>query len=363
MRFIIDKWSIQKLLSLRAKKLLNLNPSYQRNDIWTEKAQMDLISSIKNGMPIPNFFLHRKKDEIFDVADGQQRTRAIIAYSIGEITDLNGRKFENEEQFLDYEIPIVVINEDVSEEDIRSFYVKVNNTGLRLNKPELTKAKYFNTNILKLVEDLCELESFKSLGIFSEKQEDRMIDREFVEELVALIKYGISDKKNMIKRLYEENDNITGDEIASITIAFDHVLRIFSALNNSYKFQETRYSQKNDFYTFFGFVYNNLGLKQSSFDKFFSLLLKIQGDISPSNEKCEPLQFYAYRCVSQSNSKAAREDRLTFFNELLLNDKKKPNKLQKILIKFYSLNATDIIEVENYLTLNPDNIKTKFEGE
>lgn len=363
MRFTIENWEIKDIISQHQKSNLNLNPPYQRNDIWTEKSQMELISSIKQGMPIPNFFFHKRQNGKYDIADGQQRTRAILAYFRKEITDSKKVYFNGENDFLSYIIPIIVINEEVSEAEIRMFYVKVNNTGLRLNKPELTKAANFDSKMLTLIEELCELDPFKKLGIFSEKQEDRMIDREFVEELVAQIIYGISDKKNIIKRLYKENVNKPDDFIENIRTTFSKVIDICFSLNNTIELSKTRYSQKNDFYTLFGFILNNISISLDSFNKFYSLLVKIQDDISPSNEKCEPLQYYAYRCVSQSNSKNAREDRLLFFNSLLLNRASKPNKLQKVLIKYYKLNDSDLITVESFLTLKPDNINTNFSEE
>ncbi len=360
MRFIIETWTIRKLISVHAKGHLNLNPPYQRNDIWTEKGQEQLISSIKEGMPIPNFFFHKKNKNLYDVADGQQRTRAILAYLSKEISDFQRNFFNNEKDFLEYLIPIVILSKEVTEEEIRSFYVKVNNSGLRVNKPELTKSKYFDTKILKLVEGLTELESFKQLGIFTDKQEERMIDREFVEELIAQIVYGIGDKKNNIKRLYEENQDITTKELNALKSSFEEVLLVCTDLSEKFDFKETRYAQKNDFYTLFGFILNNISIKRTSFERFFSLLVKIQQDISPSNEKCEPLQYYAYRCVSQSNSKSARQDRLDFFTSLLLNEAEEPNQIQRALIKYYHLKEDDTIKVGKYLTLKPDNIKAKF---
>jgi uncharacterized protein with ParB-like and HNH nuclease domain len=60
MKYRIEQWKVEELLSAFNNKNLNLSPAYQRNDIWTEKAQKDLISSMKLGMPIPNFFFHQR---------------------------------------------------------------------------------------------------------------------------------------------------------------------------------------------------------------------------------------------------------------------------------------------------------------
>ena len=42
--------------------------------------------------------------------------------------------------------------------------------------------------------------------------------------------------------------------------------------------------------------------------------------ITPSNEECRPFMDYAINCVSQSNSKRARELRLRFFENILCNE-------------------------------------------
>lgn len=360
MRYSIEKWTIKKLFETHKKGNLNLNPPYQRNDIWLEKGQKDLISSIKNGMPIPNFFFHKRSLLKYDIADGQQRTRAILAYISKEITDANEVFFDKESEFLNYLIPIVVINIDISEEEIRAFYVKVNNSGLRVNSPELIKSIHFNSKILELAEELTDLDSFKQLGIFSKKQEDRMIDREFVEELICQIEYGVGDKKNDIKRLYKEGITISDESIESIKDKFEKALKICVAFDKNVKISETRYSQKNDFYTLFGFILNNLTLQQSTFNYFYSILIKIELDVSPTNEKCEALQNYAYKCVSQSNSKSARQDRLNFFNLLFLNTSPIPNAIQKELIKYYVLPKNGFKKVDKFYTLDSELIQSKF---
>ncbi len=360
MKYRIISLSISELIKLHDEVRLNLNPPYQRNDIWTSKAQTALITSIKDGMPIPAFFFHETQNENFDIADGQQRTRAILAYYNGEITDANEQKFSNEPPFLNYLIAVIIINKSVTQNEIREFYVKVNNTGLRVNNPELTKAKYFNSKILKFVDELTALPIVEELNIFSEKQQDRMIDREFIEELIALIRFQATDKKKGIEKLYTDGDIITEQELDDYRMKFTKVFKVLTAFHKIKPLNETRFSQKNDLYTLYNFILNNLSLKVESFKMLYRLLIQIEDDISPSNEDCEPLKEYAYHCVTQSNSKTAKENRLKILSEILSNEKKNPNKTQKQLIKYYNLNKNALIRVENFLTLSPKNIATKF---
>jgi hypothetical protein len=360
MRYKIFIWTIEKLLATYAKKEINLNPGYQRNDIWTEKSQSELITSIKKGMPIPNFFLHDQPNGIFDIADGQQRTRTLIAYEMGEISDSAGVKFNpSDRDFLNYSLAIIIIDKTVTQDEIRDFYVKVNNNGLRVNSPELTKSRYYNSKILKLVEELSELSEVQSLGLFSQKQEERMLDREFMEELVSQIVYGITEKKLAIKKLYEENTEITQKKINEIKKQFKDILKVYSSINKVIDITSTRYVQKNDFYTLFGLI-KDYALKQNLYDEIFKFLIKIQDDISPSNSDCSLLQQYAFNCITQSHGKPAREKRYEIIKNIAFNETATLTKEQKQLIKYYGLKTTDTYKKEGFLFIDYKKIENKF---
>ena len=58
MEFSIEEWSIKKLIALYDAGNLNLNPPYQRGDIWTLPAKKKLIDSIKLKYPLPGFFIY-----------------------------------------------------------------------------------------------------------------------------------------------------------------------------------------------------------------------------------------------------------------------------------------------------------------
>lgn len=70
--------------------------------------------------------------------------------------------------------------------------------------------------------------------------------------------------------------------------------------------------------------------------KQFQVLVFISdnGLITPSNDEYELFKEYAINCVSQSNSKRARERRLLFFESLLANTSNKPTEVQLQLIEF-----------------------------
>ncbi len=365
MKYRIETWSIRKLLETFDRKLLNLNPPYQRNDIWTEKLQRDLISTIKKGLPIPNFFLHERKNGVIDIADGQQRTRALLQYRNGEITDNSKMKFNNEKDFLEYKLSIQIIDSSVSQEEIMEFYVKVNRAGLKLNTAELRKADKFESKILPIFERLTQSPDFKAVGIFSQRQQDRMIDREYIEELAALLIFGIQDKKEAaIKKLYESESKLSNERLDQMEADFNRILGIVARMQKYFNFSDSRYSQRNDFYTLFQFIHELPNEDDSFFKACFEVLFKIAPDISPSNDECEPFQDYAINCVSQSNSKKARENRFYFFKELLLNPSQSPNDTQQAILDYYGLESINSMEQnKNYFTINAKKVSPKFLSE
>ena len=84
----------QRLLKVYEEKRLDLSPPYQRNEVWTAKAQQKLLESILTGKPIPSFFLLKKADDSFEMIDGQQRARTIIGYWKSLVVDHENFTFE-----------------------------------------------------------------------------------------------------------------------------------------------------------------------------------------------------------------------------------------------------------------------------
>ncbi|MGF1671564.1 MAG: hypothetical protein ACFCU6_14055, partial [Balneolaceae bacterium] len=173
---------------------------------------------------------------------------------------------------------IISSSEDI--EDLREFYVRVNKTGLKLNRPELYKAEYYNTNFLNLVDELSQYSKFRDLELFTERSSNRMKDREYIEELVAQIVFGITDKKNSVDRLYKKD--VDDEQIEDIKSEFIEIIDLIHELSSYKHISDTRYKQRNDFYTIFGLIKD---IKRIPFDdllELYKILIKIGPDIKPS---------------------------------------------------------------------------------
>ncbi len=375
MNFELATWKIGDLLKVYEEDRLSLSPPYQRNEVWTAKAQPKLLESILTGKPIPSFFLLKRPKNTFEMIDGQQRARTLIGYWKNLLVDHENLTFEQRMEkaqvrrrasgdFLDYRLSITIVTEIHDDESIEEYYALLNSSGLRLNRPELKKAEYFTTNFLKLVLDCAQDETLRSLRLFTESSSARMNDVDFVSELIALMKFGISDKKEKVDQLYE--DDIKVSELRAIKGEFKKQIATFGRCNHITPILRTRYKQKNDFYSLYYLFYTIHDAEPATFDALYRVLVKVGPHIRPSQAECEPLREYAHHCVTQSNSKAARQARHDILADLLLNQSKKPTAVQDAVLSYFRMQASDLVKVDKYFTLNaaairdPHNFELEF---
>ena len=211
---------IRDLISLIESKSINLRPPYQRNFIWTPKDQRLLIDSIYKGYPLPNFFILKNENGKYEMVDGQQRATTIYKYYHNEFKD-NQKKFFKEyapEFFLDYRLNIVEIgNFDSSKgESKEEFFYLVNKRGIQLNPAEVNQAYHHDSDFLKLVYRIMDIQQLIELDIFTDKTKLRMNDRGLIEEIVAYLFYGITEKRNAVENLFEAklNEEVVNEKYA-----------------------------------------------------------------------------------------------------------------------------------------------------
>ena len=352
MKYKHDIWTIKKLLDLYKKGKIVLNPPYQRNPIWTAKDQQMLIDTIKKNQPIPNFFVRLINEDSIEMVDGQQRTRTIFAFIRGIISDLEGKKYTEDDFFLKYPLNVTVITELEKNESIEKFYALVNSAGLFLNRPELKKAEYYDTKFLALITDLASISEFTDLNLFTKPSANRMNDIEFVSELVANLCFGISDKKEKVDFLYDKD--ISAEESEKLKSQFITIIKYIGEFNKICQINKTRYKQRNDFYTLFDFIktLNPYDDMLETMLYYYQILIKIGPFIKPSQEDCDPLMNYALHCVSQSNSNTAREERQRFFIDLFLNENSKANETQKAILDFFGKDYLNVVSKSGKITIS-----------
>ncbi|HEX5002403.1 MAG TPA: DUF262 domain-containing protein [Bacteroidia bacterium] len=371
MEYYLKEYSIQEVFQLVDKNLIDLSPAYQRNFIWSPDNQKELIDTILKDYPLPSFFFYEKKDKTFEMVDGQQRTKTIIRFIQGFIT--SSKEFDrvtfdriDQEKFLNYRISVIIIKTLQNESLLKEFYVLINKKGVHLNIAEVNKSEFFDTNFMKLANELLSYQNLINLDLFSEAVVKRMNDRSFVEELLAYLYSGTKEKRKSVENVFKTD--ISDGDYKYLDNQFKRVIDKIETLNRISPISETRYKQKNDFYTLFSFINENIDSNMDLLNFQYAILLFIDGNdkegrqmIRPSNSECEAFREYANNCITQSNSRAARENRLKFFNALLKNESTQNNEiLISVLDYLSSLYGNDKIslkKINGYELLDVERIK------
>lgn len=77
----VDKWRIQDFAGQAKRHQLDLNPTYQRDFVWSNADSQMLIESILRGIPLPSIILARvSSSQRFQIVDGKQRLTAILRF-------------------------------------------------------------------------------------------------------------------------------------------------------------------------------------------------------------------------------------------------------------------------------------------
>lgn len=309
---------------------LELRPDFQRNEVWTQAAQIMLIDTILKGIPIPKIYIKSivKNEKTYRiVVDGQQRLTAILKFIRDELPlkkPYQGEYFNMKyselpesvhDDFIRYKIDINEIF-NPSDEEIRDLYSRVNKYTVQLNKQELRKAD-FPGEFISLAEKISENPFFDSSKIFSVKQRRRMLDVEFVEELLTIVLEGVQDKKEYLDNVCEKY--VILEDERGIEQKFLGVIQDISIIFDleTFPIQDTRFRQKSDFYSLFACVLSLRETGKLKIDKLQEIRNELRGMdeyIGPQSEEDE-YREYATRCLSDANSITNRNWRTEFMRK------------------------------------------------
>jgi hypothetical protein len=205
---------------------LVVNRDYQRNeDVWSPGARTFFIETLLLGYPIPKLYLFQRTDiktkrTVLEVVDGQQRTQSIVEFFSGSLK-LNRRSVvegarnktfnslpeELQGQFLEYGVPCDVFVSATSSE-VREVFRRMNSHTVSLNAEEKRHAAYqgaFKWFINELAKQ--HGDSFKAMGVFSEKELVRMQDAKLLADVIHALTHGIqTTKPKDLDGLYEQFD-------------------------------------------------------------------------------------------------------------------------------------------------------------
>lgn len=244
---------------------LQMKPPFQRNPVWTHPQKSYLIDSILNGFPIPEIYMQEYVDDAGNeqhiVIDGQQRIRACLEFVEGrfdikeeESPTWGGMSFddlspEDKRKIYGYKFIVRQLPE-MSDEDIRGIFQRLNKNVVALNSQELRQATYWGP-FIKTMQEIANYGYWSTTGIFTPVNTRRMMDIEYISEIAVAILHGHQNKKETLDDHYlaYEEEFDSRDELISI---FQKTIFELEHLYPDIK--NTRWRKKSDFYSLFLFL-------------------------------------------------------------------------------------------------------------
>lgn len=179
--------TIRQIYEMFVEGAIFVPPEYQRQFVWDEERESELIESIFLGIPVPSLFMATNPDATWEIVDGVQRLSTIAHYLSGEgkilslinrkealeikglekLTALNEYNFESlpkstQLMFMTRPIRVTVLN-DKSDLSVRfDLFERLNTGGVLLTNQEIRNCIYrgpFNDSLKKLIK----LDSFKNV--------------------------------------------------------------------------------------------------------------------------------------------------------------------------------------------------------
>lgn len=242
---------------------LILGPSFQRNKVWTDKQKSYLVDSILQGYPIPELYLQEvvtsAGNTTFIVVDGQQRIRSFLEFYKGDLSLAEGEtkeKWENatfedltekeKKDFFGYKFVVRMLPE-ISEQETRSIFARINKNNEALNNQELRQATY-SGGFIKTINEISNKSYWNETGLFTPVKIRRMLDAESISEMAIAFLNGHQNKKDKLDSyyaLYEESFDQEEDLICAFDLTVREILSIIPSI------KKTRWKKLTDFYTLF----------------------------------------------------------------------------------------------------------------
>jgi Protein of unknown function DUF262 len=231
----LEQYRIADFLDWHAKKLLVLNPDFQRRAVWTTSAKILLVDTILRQLPIPKVYIRtrievRTKTAMREVVDGQQRLRAIIEFADNKFAlSKRAREYaglhysdlpeEDQGRFLAYPIAVdQLVN--ATDTQVLEVFARLNSYAVTLNPAELRHAKFASDFKWAVHDAAVRWEVlWTAFGILSNRLRLRMLDDALIAECFGVILHGVgSGDQRAITKLYQAHDAAFPEETEVVTI-------------------------------------------------------------------------------------------------------------------------------------------------
>jgi hypothetical protein len=267
--------TIAWLWDLSNRKLLDLDPPYQRRSVWNQTYRDYYVDTILLGYPSPALFLFERitpeGQATYFVVDGKQRLSTIFAFlrNAFPISDsatrslLRGLYFRDvsddvKREVWSYQFTVEYLPSD-EEGIISSIFDRINRNTAKLTPQELRHAQFSGQFIAK-AEDAAE-RLFKLLGDnfpnIASQQKRQMKDVEFVANLLLLLEQGPQGySASQLDEEFSKRDDewAQGDDVIARFDSTTRRLRQILETSEGAFIRTSRLRNQADFYSLFGAV-------------------------------------------------------------------------------------------------------------
>ena len=271
----INFQTISWFWDLHTRKLIELDPPYQRRSVWNQDYKDYFIDTVLNGYPAPAIFIYQEITpegvSKISIVDGKQRLSTLFEFANNEfpvyenatISRLRGKYFkdldvDDKQNFWKYQFAIEYLPSS-DEKIIGNIFDRINRNVIKLTLQELRHAK-FNGVFITAVEDLT-IWMFEYLGgnfpTIDQRTKKQMKDVEMVAQLLLFVEEGVRaysqeylDKSFSDRDIDWENKDNIENEFRHTIESIKKILELSQDINLS----KTRLKNQADFYSLFGAV-------------------------------------------------------------------------------------------------------------
>jgi hypothetical protein len=336
--------SIAWFLDLYRRKLINLDPPFQRRSVWNDTYREEFIDTILLQYPAPAIFLFSRIDEsgmtTYDLVDGKQRLTTVFRFLNDEFPvgakspeeSLRGRYFSS----FSAELKLAVYEYDFSVEYlptnnvglINDIFNRMNRNTVKLTAQELRHAR-FSGPFIRAAEELSiwmQGQLGKSVPRVTEQLRSQMKDVEIVAILLLLLEEG---PRGYSALELDEAFAIRDDEWERQ----DEIIALFrSTIEWMARFDghatvlvlppfQTRLRYQADFYSFFGAIAELIreGRTPEDLTVVAHQLLGFIGKVDDEEErrKTKEMSRYYEAARSASSDPGPRKDRIAIIRKVL----------------------------------------------
>jgi hypothetical protein len=264
-RIATKPYSLRHIADMIEGGDLDLEPDFQRSDVWKPPQRSRLIESILLRIPLPSFYFDEAKDGRLQVVDGVQRLTAIYEFSrkstllegLRYLKTLEGQSFKGigatlRRRFDGTQIFANVIDPQTPPNVKFDVFLRLNTGGTQLNAQEIRHCISKNQSRAFLKACVATDAFQKATGFaFSKKPSVRMADRELALRFFAfsqsdweLVYTDSTSLHDFLLTMTVRLDGLDGRAVEAARTRFEHAMQIAFLLFDGNGFRRFRVDGK-----------------------------------------------------------------------------------------------------------------------